>query len=162
MVLALVMGAAACGALWALVSTVDTNAAAAPAAVATIDGKGVQWWAHRSRHNGAQARAEARTIRKLREKLLARQRPAYEHAARLAAALEDVSAETLIRKGRCETTDWLHLTNATSGARGPWQFLPSTWATTPLAGFSPYDPLAAALAAAWMHAHGRGGEWACQ
>lgn len=129
-----------------------------------VDGKGVKWWANRARANGERMRAlQARTaaaterLRHRIEPLQAR----YEHAAILAAVVYGVDAETLIRKGRCESSNWTAFYNS-SGASGPWQFLPSTWRTTPLAAFSPYDPEAAALAAAWMHAQGRGGEWVCQ
>jgi hypothetical protein len=67
----------------------------------------------------------------------------------------------LWRKARCESHLWRYARNP-SGASGLLQFLPSTWASTPYARFSVYDPYANALAAGWMHAHGRGGEWVCQ
>lgn len=52
-------------------------------------------------------------------------------------------------------------TNPTSKAAGEFQFLWSTWATTPQgrAGLSPYDPLAARNAARWMLNQGRAHEW---
>ena len=52
-------------------------------------------------------------------------------------------------------------TNRSSGAAGLFQFLPSTWRTTPQgrAGLSPYDPVAATAAAEWMVAQGRIREW---
>lgn len=51
--------------------------------------------------------------------------------------------------------------NRSSGAAGQYQFLPSTFATTPQgkAGLSPYDPVAARAAARWMIAQGRVREW---
>ena len=50
----------------------------------------------------------------------------------------------------------------TDPSSGLYQFLPSTWASTPYAGFRVDSPYANALAAGWMHAHGRGGEWSCR
>ena len=47
-------------------------------------------------------------------------------------------------------------------ASGLFQFLPSTWASTPFAGQSIFDPVANANAAAWMWSVGRRGEWVCQ
>jgi hypothetical protein len=67
----------------------------------------------------------------------------------------------LWRKARCESHLWRYAHNP-SGASGLLQFLPSTWRSTPYGRFSVYDPYANALAAGWMHAQGRGGEWVCQ
>lgn len=52
-------------------------------------------------------------------------------------------------------------TNPRSKAAGLFQFLWSTWATTPQgrAGQSPYDPVAATEAAEWMVRQGRIREW---
>ena len=56
--------------------------------------------------------------------------------------------------------------NASSGASGLFQFLPSTWANTPQgkAGMSVFDATANAQAAAWYYnATGRtGGPWSCK
>lgn len=134
----------------------------APVSVLTFQGKGIQWWARHAVQARKDANARAVVIRRLRHARLVRFVPPYEHAAKLAAVAYGVDARTLIRKGRCESARWTHFTNRRSHAEGPWQFLPSTWATTPFASFSPYDPDAAALAAAWMHAAGRGGQWRCK
>lgn len=48
-----------------------------------------------------------------------------------------------------------------SGERGPYQFLPSTWATTPYAHLDSCDPWAATMAAAWMVKVGRQYEFSC-
>jgi hypothetical protein len=74
-----------------------------------------------------------------------------------------VSFSMLLRKARCESRlD----PRASNGAHtGLFQFrtaAPSTWATTPYAGRSPWSAKWNSLAAAWMHATGRGGEWACK
>jgi hypothetical protein len=49
--------------------------------------------------------------------------------------------------------------NRRSGARGLGQFLPSTWATTPYARYSIFDPAANRAAVGWMLSVGRGGEF---
>jgi hypothetical protein len=145
----------------------DPNPAAASQTPATaagtlVQGKPVQWWARRAVQARKDANARGQTIRRLRQARLVQFRPPYEHAAKLAAIAFGVDAGTLIRKGRCESARWTRFTNHRSHALGPWQFLPSTWSSTPYASFSPYDADAAALAAARMHAHGRGSEWSCQ
>jgi len=70
---------------------------------------------------------------------------------------------TLWRKAKCETGGSFSPTSYNaSGASGLFQFLPSTWRSTPFRVFSIFSPYASALAAGWMHEHGRGGEWSCQ
>ena len=163
------LGAAAVVVTFALViawAPDEPNPYAAQAGVAgvrieLVQGKGVVWWSRRAVQARKDANARASVIRRLRRARLVEFEPPYEHAAQLAAIAYRVDAGTLIRKGRCESGNWTHFHNA-SGASGPWQFLGSTWASTPYASYSSYDPFAAALAAAWMHAHGRGGEWVCQ
>jgi hypothetical protein len=73
------------------------------------------------------------------------------------------SCGTLWRRAQCETGGTFSSSSHNrSGASGLFQFLPSTWSTTPFAGFSVWSPYANALAAGWMEAHGRGGEWVCR
>jgi hypothetical protein len=67
----------------------------------------------------------------------------------------------LWRKARCESRFDPRAANP-SGSKGLFQFLDSTWASTPYGRFSVWSPYANALAAGWMHAHGRGGEWSCR
>lgn len=72
-----------------------------------------------------------------------------------------VSFPMLLRKARCEST----LNPYAVGFavhHGLFQFLPSTWATTPYGGRWIYSAKWNSLAAAWMHRVGRGGEWACR
>lgn len=64
-------------------------------------------------------------------------------------------------KARCESHLYRYAHNP-SGASGLFQFLPSTWGSTPFGRYSIFDPYANALGAGWMHAHGRGGEWVCR
>jgi hypothetical protein len=73
------------------------------------------------------------------------------------------SCTTLWRRAACETGGTFSpFAHNRSGASGLFQFLPSTWATTPFGGLSIWNPYANALAAGWMQAHGRGGEWVCR
>lgn len=85
-----------------------------------------------------------------------------DNALRVASTTYRVSYWTLRSKAWCESRYNPRARNRSSGAAGLLQFLRSTWATTPYRRLNPYDPYANALAAAWMHAHGRGGEWVCR
>lgn len=89
-------------------------------------------------------------------------RPQVVEAISLACATYGHCAE-LWRKARCETGGTFdpHAFNSGSGAAGLFQFLRSTWDSTPYAGFDRGSPYASAMAAGWMHDRSRGGEWAC-
>jgi hypothetical protein len=116
---------------------------------------------------------ERRRAQTLRADLL--EQPAVGEAINLACVVYGHCAE-LWRKARCESTLGRHLASASSSARGLFMFLTEgrvrayaggwsdggTWATTPFWRFSPMSLYANALAAGWMHANGRGGEWVCQ
>jgi hypothetical protein len=74
-----------------------------------------------------------------------------------------VSFPMLLRKARCESGLNPYATNGAHD--GLFQFRtasPSTWGTTPYAGKSYWTAKWNALAAAWMHAQGRGAEWECR
>jgi soluble lytic murein transglycosylase-like protein len=79
-----------------------------------------------------------------------------------AAAMYGQSGDDMLRVARCESGLNPGAVNGSSNASGLFQFLPSTWATTPYAGQDIFDPVANAEAAAWMWANGRRGEWSCQ
>src|SRR4051812_26704762 len=51
------------------------------------------------------------------------------------------------------------VTNSSSGAAGLYQFMPTTWQSTPYRKHSPYEPRWAALAAMWMWKHGGQYHW---
>lgn len=71
------------------------------------------------------------------------------------------SPEAMLAVARCESNLNPNDVNPVSGASGLFQFLPSTWRTTPFASYSIFDPWANANAAAWMWQQGRRGEWVC-
>jgi soluble lytic murein transglycosylase-like protein len=71
-------------------------------------------------------------------------------------------AEDLLRVGRCESNLDPRAVNQAGPYFGLFQFLRSTWATTPYADKDIFDPVANASAAAWMWQQGRRNEWACQ
>lgn len=83
---------------------------------------------------------------------------------RRASITKKVSYPLLIRKARCETggTFSPYSKNPFSAATGLFQFMPSTWTTTPYAHHSIWSAKWNSLGAAWMHKVGRGGEWECQ
>ena len=66
------------------------------------------------------------------------------------------------RVSACESGGSATAQNA-SGATGLFQFMPSTFASTPQgqSGASITDPTASAQAAAWMYSQGRTGAWSC-
>jgi uncharacterized protein YraI len=81
----------------------------------------------------------------------------YDAAARYGQPPAD-----MLRVATCESGLDPNAINYGGDTHGLFQFLPGTWATTPYAGSSYYDPYAAANAAAWMWSQGRRGEWVCQ
>jgi soluble lytic murein transglycosylase-like protein len=79
-----------------------------------------------------------------------------------AAHLHRVSEWLLLRRASCESGLNPSARNP-SGASGLFQFLPSTYATTPYARRgSVWSPKWNSLAAAWMVRVGRGNEWTCR
>lgn len=68
----------------------------------------------------------------------------------------------MLRVARCESVLDPNAVNASGGSYGLFQFIPSTWATTPYAGDDIFDPYASANAAGWMWQQGRRNEWVCQ
>lgn len=124
------------------------------------DGAGPERWAARYRRVRAELVEARRRLRVVRRVLLAD--PHVVEAINVACATYG-HCSTLWRKAECETGGTFNprAYNGSSGAAGLFQFLGSTWRSTPYARFSVWSPYANALAAGWMHDHGRGGEWAC-
>jgi hypothetical protein len=79
-----------------------------------------------------------------------------------AAKKYDQSNKVMVRVARCESSLNPCAYNKSGPYYGLFQFLKSTWKTTPYKDKSIYDPEAQALAAAWMWKQGRKKEWACQ
>lgn len=69
--------------------------------------------------------------------------------------------EDMLRVARCESVLDPNAVNP-AGSYGLFQFVPSTWATTPFAGEDIFDAYASANAAGWMWSVGRRNEWVCQ
>jgi hypothetical protein len=123
-----------------------------------VDGRSVDEWRARSRELGALAHARLLRLRVLERSM--RYRGTVSEAIDLACTVYGNCA-TLWRKASCESRLYSFAHNA-SGASGLFQFLPSTWRSTPFGRYSVWSPYANALAAGWMHDRGRGGEWVCQ
>lgn len=71
------------------------------------------------------------------------------------------SREDMLRVARCESNLNPKAVNPT-GSYGLFQFIRSTWATTPYANYDILDAWASANAAGWMWSVGRRGEWVCK
>ena len=65
------------------------------------------------------------------------------------------------RVAMCESGDNPNAVNRYSGAAGLFQIEPGTWAGTPYASQSEFDPVANAKAAAWIYARRGGSAWTC-
>lgn len=77
--------------------------------------------------------------------------------APLGPALQDWA----VRLATCESTLNPMAVNRSSGAAGLFQFMPSTWASTPWHAQSPFDAAANAAAAAWLYQRSGAGQWSC-
>lgn len=129
----------------------------------TYQGKSIVWWASRAVQARKDANARAKTVKRLRKTI--------NHNSTIS---ECVTLATIAYPSFTKARAWkiIHRESWTSGkqyaknkhstASGLYQFLTSTFASTPYgkAGMSIWSPCASSLAAGWMHQHGRGGEWA--
>lgn len=111
----------------------------------------------RARSNAGAAIRSGRRVRRL---ML--HRADVTEAIRLAASAYRVDYGHLYRTASCESGLSSSAKNPRSTASGLFQFLTSTWESTPYARESIWSPYANALAAAWMQSVGRGGEWVCR
>jgi len=154
-----------CAIGWAFLLLLTSSASGAevrPTAT-TYQGKTAEWWAKRAVQARKDANARGRTIKRLKKTV-----------ARDVTIQEAVSLASIVYPQLSTDRAWCLIGHESKGnpnarnrqsvwngehATGLYQFLPSTYASTPFGGFSIYNPLAQALAAGWMHAHGRGGEW---
>jgi uncharacterized protein YraI len=71
------------------------------------------------------------------------------------------SPEDMLRVAQCESNLDPYAVNP-SGSYGLFQFIRSTWKSTPYGNEDIFDPQANSLAAAWMWSQGRKSEWVCQ
>jgi LysM repeat protein len=69
--------------------------------------------------------------------------------------------QVLLRVAWCESRYDPNAYNAQYGATGLFQFLYSTWLTTPYRDYDRRNAWASANAAAWMFSQGRAREWVC-
>lgn len=119
---------------------------------ATLDGKTASEWRQAAVHWRRRTLALKRVLV---------HRSSVSEAINLACAVYG-NCSTLWRRARCESHLYQYARNP-SGASGLFQFLPSTFSSTPFRGFSIWSPYANALAAGWMMGPaGRGGEWSCR
>jgi hypothetical protein len=72
------------------------------------------------------------------------------------------SEQAMLRVARCESTLNPCALNDDGPYYGLYQFLRSTWRSTPYGDRDIFDPQAQALAAGWMWQQGRKNEWACK
>ena len=67
-----------------------------------------------------------------------------------------------LRVANCESHYHPNSVNQTSGTTGLFQFMPATWAHTPWAAQSPFNPVANAQAAAWLYSRSGPVQWSCK
>jgi hypothetical protein len=130
----------------------------------TYQGKTAFWWAKRAVQARKDANARAHNIKQL--KRILSKSPTIRECIKLATIAYPIFTERrawqIIKHESWMTRDPVHAKNPHSTASGLYQFLTSTFYSTPYgkAGMSIWDPCAQSLAAGWMHSVGRGREWA--
>ena len=67
-----------------------------------------------------------------------------------------------LRVAWCESRYHPNSVNSRTGAAGLFQFMPSTWAASPYATQSPFDPVANTQAALWLYKRSGPGRWSCK
>ncbi len=72
------------------------------------------------------------------------------------------SERAMVRVAQCESTLNPCAVNQSGPYYGLFQFLKSTWRSTPYGDRDIFDPQAQARAAGWMWKQGRKNEWACK
>ena len=131
----------------------------------TYQGKDVTWWAKRAVQARKDANARKATIKRLKHTI--RYSVSISECVKLATiAYPDLDLSRAWRiiggesKGNPNARNRKAIWNGEHAA-GLWQFIPSTFYSTPYgkAGMSLWSPCASSLAAGWMHEHGRGREW---
>src|SRR2546429_1176432 len=77
------------------------------------------------------------------------------------ASLGGAAQGWALRVAKCESNYNPFAVNRSSGASRLFQFLPSTWASSPYHAQSVFDPTANAKAAAWLYQRSGPGQWSC-
>jgi soluble lytic murein transglycosylase-like protein len=72
------------------------------------------------------------------------------------------SSDDMLRVARCESGLNPNAVGGGGAYHGLFQFVPSTFASTPYGQYDIYDPWANANAAAWSWSEGGKGSWVCQ
>ena len=80
----------------------------------------------------------------------------------MAAKKDGQSENAMVRVARCESVLDPCAVNRSGPYYGLFQYLKSTWKTTPYGDRDIFDPEAQSLATGWMWKQGRKNEWACQ
>ena len=114
-------------------------------------------------HAGVQIRALRNQVRHARFAVV--HKPDSIEAIRIASIAYGQSYGDMPRVASCETGGNFspYSKNSSSDASGLFQFMPSTFRSTPYgASESIWSPYASAMAAGWMWTHGRRNEWVCQ
>jgi hypothetical protein len=139
----------------ATIATADTKQSQ------TYQGKSIKWWAKHTVQARKDANARAGTIKRLK-KTMAHNTTIAECVKLATIAYPDFTEGRAWKIIGVESKGNPNAKNPHSTASGLFQFLTSTFASTPYgrAGMSIWSPCASALAAGWMHQNGRGGEWA--
>lgn len=153
--------------------------------VVTYQGKTIKWWAKRAVKARTDANARKKTINRwvmrateartdanvrgvtiLRLRKSVAHNPTIDECIKLATIaypkFTERRAWEIIKYESWMTNDPVHAKNPRSTASGLYQFLTSTFASTPYgqAGMSIWSHCASSFAAGWMHQNGRGREWA--
>jgi hypothetical protein len=150
----------------------------------TYQGKSIRWWANHAVKARKDANTRRVTIQYLKAKTAQTRKDSYARLVTIKRLKTEMAHDPTIEECvRLATIAYPSFTEArawqiiyheswTSGkqfaknrhstASGLYQFLTSTFASTPYgrAGMSIWSPCASSLAAGWMHENGRGGEWA--
>lgn len=143
----------------------------------TLAGKNIVQWhklavKHRRERDKARTRAGVATralwrsqrILRAQGRRLATRPGGSMYAIRLASATFGVDYGKMVAVASCETGGDFspYSYNRSSGASGLYQFLGGTWSRAGIAGFSVWDPVANALAAARLVVRDGGwSEWSC-
>ena len=142
------------------VATATATADSTSTSNETYQGKAITWWAKHAVQARKDANARASTIHRLKRTLA--HNTTIEECVKLATitypALSEGRAWRIIYR-ESWTSGKQFAKNRYSTASGLYQFLTSTWGSTPYRHMSIWSPCASSLAAGWMHQNGRGGEW---